>query len=714
MFNEKKKKFTIAGKEIEVSTGKLARQATAAVQIKCGNTILLVTVTKSEKAKKELDYFPLMVDFEEKIYSVGRIPGSYNRREGRASDKAVLTSRLIDRPIRPLFPDAYRNEVQVNVMTLSVDQLYPPDTLGMLGVGFALELSGLPVAGEVGAVRISLDADANFIVNPSEEEALSSPLDIVVAGTEDSVMMVEAGANFVEDDKVVDAIAYAHARIQEQVAVIREFAKEVGVTKEEFINPEPNSKLIEILETHAKKDLIESMQNANKESRRAWVAKAQGKVDAALDALAEDDELHEYLLDNPHELSVQLKKLEKKLLRKQITETGVRADARKNTEIRQLDIEVGSYPGVHGDGLFTRGNTQVLALLVLGTEKLARSLDGIDSETQKFYMHNYNFPGWSVGEAKPNRGPGRREIGHGALAERAVQPSLPKREDFPYAMRVVSEVLESSGSTSMAATCASSLALMDAGVPVTTPVAGIAMGLIKEESNTVVLTDIHELEDFLGDMDFKVAGNDKGISALQMDIKIKGISLEIIRTAIKQAREGRLHILSAMTAVIASPREVLRANAPRIVSFKIDPDKIGAVIGSGGKNIKWITEVTGTEINITDDGTVCVYCVSEEAANLAKKYVTVNAEGAKQGEIWEGEVVKVLDGVGVIVELIPGVSGLVHISQIALERVDDVHEFFKVGDKTKVLVQGLDFKGRMSLSIKALLENTQRAEEPVA
>jgi polyribonucleotide nucleotidyltransferase len=355
-----------------------------------------------------------------------------------------------------------------------------------------------------------------------------------------------------------------------------------------------------------------------------------------------------------------------------------------------------------------------LALLVLGTEKLARSLDGIDSETQKFYMHNYNFPGWSVGEAKPNRGPGRREIGHGALAERAVQPSLPKREDFPYAMRVVSEVLESSGSTSMAATCASSLALMDAGVPVTTPVAGIAMGLIKEEANTVVLTDIHELEDFLGDMDFKVAGNDKGISALQMDIKIKGISLEIIRTAIKQAREGRLHILSAMTAVIAAPREVLRANAPRIVSFKIDPDKIGAVIGSGGKNIKWITEVTGTEINITDDGTVCVYCVSEEAANLAKKYVTVNAEGAKQGEIWEGEVVKVLDGVGVIVELIPGVSGLVHISQIALERVDDVHEFFKVGDKTKVLVQGLDFKGRMSLSIKALLENTQRAEEPVA
>lgn len=714
MFNEKKKKFTIAGKEIEVSTGKLARQATAAVQIKCGNTILLVTVTKSEKAKKELDYFPLMVDFEEKIYSVGRIPGSYNRREGRASDKAVLTSRLIDRPIRPLFPDAYRNEVQVNVMTLSVDQLCPPDTLGMLGVGFALELSGLPVAGEVGAVRVSLDADANFIVNPSEEETLSSPLDIVVAGTEDSVMMVEAGANFVEDDKVVDAIAYAHARIQEQVAVIREFAKEVGVTKEEFINPEPNSKLIEILETHAKKDLIESMQNANKESRRAWVAKAQEKVDAALDALAEDDELHEYLLDNPHELSAQLKKLEKKLLRKQITETGVRADARKNTEIRQLDIEVGSYPGVHGDGLFTRGNTQVLALLVLGTEKLARSLDGIDSETQKFYMHNYNFPGWSVGEAKPNRGPGRREIGHGALAERAVQPSLPKREDFPYAMRVVSEVLESSGSTSMAATCASSLALMDAGVPVTTPVAGIAMGLIKEEASTVVLTDIHELEDFLGDMDFKVAGNDKGISALQMDIKIKGISLEIIRTAIKQAREGRLHILSAMTAVIAAPREVLRANAPRIVSFKIDPDKIGAVIGSGGKNIKWITEVTGTEINITDDGTVCVYCVSEEAANLAKKYVTVNAEGAKQGEIWEGEVVKVLDGVGVIVELIPGVSGLVHISQIALERVDDVHEFFKVGDKTKVLVQGLDFKGRMSLSIKALLENTQRAEEPVA
>lgn len=713
MFNEKKKKFTIAGKEIEVSTGKLARQATAAVQIRCADTVLLVTVTKSERAKNELDYFPLMVDFEEKIYSVGRIPGSYNRREGKASDKAVLTSRLIDRPIRPLFPDAYRYEVQVNVMTLSVDEAVPPDTLAMLGVGFALELSGLPVAGEVGAVRISLDEAGNFIVNPSEDEINSSALDIVVAGTEDSVMMVEAGASFVEDDKVVDSIVFAHSVIKEQVAVIREFAREVAVTKEEFIPATPNQKLIDLVEANAKEDLIASMQDANKASRREWVSKAQAKVDAALDALSEDDELHEYLLDNPHELGAQMKKLEKKLLRKQITETGIRADARKNDEIRQLAIEVGNYPRVHGDGLFTRGNTQVLSMLILGSEKLARSLDGIDSETEKYYMHNYNFPGWSVGEPKPNRGPGRREIGHGALAERAVQPSLPKREDFPYAIRVVSEVLESSGSTSMASTCASSLALMDAGVPVTTPVAGIAMGLIKEEAKTVVLSDIHELEDFLGDMDFKVAGNESGISALQMDIKIKGISLDIIRTAIQQAKAGRLHILSAMKAVIAAPRTELRANAPRIVSFKIDPDKIGAVIGSGGKNIKWITEVTGTEINITDDGTVCVYCVSEESAALAKKYVLANAEGVKQGEVWEGEVVKVLDGIGVIVELIPGVSGLVHISQIALERVNDIGDFFKVGDKTKVLVQGLDFKGRVSLSVKALLEGADRAEEPV-
>ena len=711
MFNEKKKQFTIAGKKIEVSTGKLARQATGAVQIKCGDTILLVTVTKSEKVKKELDYFPLMVDFEEKIYSVGRIPGGYNRREGKASDKAVLISRLIDRPIRPLFPSTYRNEVQVNAMTLSTDQTFPPDTLAMLGVGFALEISGLPVAGPVGAVRVGLDENSEFLINPSENEVLSSDLDLVIAGTEDSVMMVEAGANFVDDEKVVDAIEYGHGFIKEQVKYIKEFAAELNVVKEEYEAPEANPKLVEIIASNASEDLKASMQNTTKASRREWLAKAQEKVDAAIDALPEDDDLHEYLLDNPYAMGNEMKSLEKKILRKQISETGVRADGRVVDQVRPLDIEVGNIPNVHGDGLFTRGNTQVLSLLILASEKLARFLDGIDSQTEKHFMHNYNFPGWSVGEPKPNRGPGRREIGHGALAERAIEPSLPSREEFPYAMRIVSEVLESSGSTSMGATCGSSLALLDAGVPVKSPVSGIAMGLIKEETNTTVLSDIHELEDFLGDMDFKVAGNDSGITALQMDIKIKGISIEILRQAIRQAKAGRVHILKAMTDVIAAPRNELRANSPRIDVVKISPDKIGAVIGPSGKNIKWITEETNCEINISDEGNVAIYSSNQDESDLAKKYVLAIAEGVKQGDVWDGEVVKVLDGVGVIVQLIPGVSGLVHISQIAHEKVDKVDKYFKVGDKTRVLVQGMDFKGRVSLSVKALIDGGDKEKE---
>lgn len=707
MFNIKETTLQVGDKTVKISTGKYAKQTNGSIELRCNDTALLVTVTASEKPRDGIDFFPLMVDFEEKLYSVGRIPGSYNRREGRASDKAILISRLIDRPVRPLFKEGYRNDVVINVMTLSTDMTAPPDTLAMLGAGFAMELAGLPFEGPFGAARIALDDAGNFIINPTEEAQLKSSLDIVVAGTKESIMMVEAGATFVPDEKVVDAIAFAHEEIKRQVAAIEAFAKQCGAKPAEFTAPESNKELVELIQTNAKEDLIASMQNATKASRREWFEKAKTKVTTAIEALAAESELAKYLAANPKALDEEMKKFEKKLLRKQIKETGVRADGRKSTQVRPITVECGQFPRTHGDGLFTRGDTQVLSLATLGTEKMARSLDGIDSETDKYYMHNYNFPGWSVGEARSARAPGRREIGHGALAERAVEAALPSREDFPYTIRIVSEVLESAGSTSMASTCASSLALFDAGVPMKCAVAGVAMGLIKEGDTTVVLTDIHELEDFLGDMDFKVAGNEEGISALQMDIKIKGISMEVIRSAIAQAREGRLHILGEMNKVIAKPNAELKPNAPRITITRVDTDRIGAVIGPSGKNIKWIIEQTGVEIDINDDGSVKIFSTDAEAAAKAKLYVETTANGLQPGDVWEGEVVKVLEGVGAIVEIFGGNSGLVHISQISNERVKNVEDHLHVGDTVKVKVIGTDFKGRTSLSIKALEESPQ-------
>ena len=705
MFDIKELEFEFAGKNIKVSTGKLARQSTSCVEITCGETVLMVTVTATDEPREGIDFFPLMVDFEEKLYSVGRIPGSYNRREGRASDKAILCSRLIDRPFRPLFKEGYRNDVHINIMTMSIDETVPADILAMIGAGFAVEAAGLPYDGPVGSVRIYLDKDGNFAINPSEEEQLASDLDLVVAGTKDSIMMVEAGANFVEDKQVVDAIEFGHKYIQELCTKMEEFSAMVGREKITFSAPETNQDLANIIETNARQDLEASMVNATKASRKQFVKAAEEKVKAAIEATGEDSELNKYLAENPNAFSEAMKKFEKKLLRKQIKETEVRADGRTPTQVRPLAIENGNFPRVHGDGLFTRGDTQVLSIATLGTERMSRGLDGIDSETEKYYMHNYNFPSWSVGEVRPNRGPGRREIGHGALAERALEPALPSRTDFPYAIRVVSEVLSSSGSTSMGATCGSSLALFDAGVPMKSAVAGVAMGLIQEPDKTVVLTDIHELEDFLGDMDFKVAGNENGISALQMDIKIKGIPMATIRSAIEQAKDGRLHILNAMNAVIAKPNESLKGNAPRVTQIQIETDKIGAVIGPGGKNIKMIIEKTGADLDINDDGIVKIFSTSEEASELAKKYVLATAVGPQAGETWDGEIVKVLDGVGAIVEMFGGNSGLVHISQLAHERVANVTDVVNVGDKVQVKIMGTDFKGRTSLSIKALTEN---------
>ncbi len=703
MFDIKELEFELAGKKIKVETGKYARQATSSVTITCGETVLMVNVTASEQPREGIDFFPLMVDFEEKLYAVGRIPGSYMRREGRASDKSVLICRLIDRPFRPLFKEGYRNDVHIVILTLSVDENVPPDTLAMMGAGFAVALAGLPCDGPVGSVRIYLDEEGNFGINPSEEEQLASDLDLVVAGTTDSIMMVEAGANFVEDSKVVDAIEFGHKYIAEQIVQMEKFAKMVGVTPIEFTPPEENKALKKIVEDNAKADLEKSMINATKASRKELVGAAKDKVKAAVEALAADNELKVYLSENKNALGDAMKKFEKDLLRAKIKNEEIRADGRTPTEVRQLSVETGQIPRVHGDGLFTRGDTQVLSIAALATERMSRKLDGIDSQVDKFYMHNYNFPAWSVGEVRPNRGPGRREIGHGALAERAIEPALPSRDDFPYAIRVVSEVLSSSGSTSMAATCGSSLALFDAGVPMKCAVAGVAMGLIQEPDKTVVLTDIHELEDFLGDMYFKVAGDKDGISALQMDIKVKGIPMKTIRAAIEQAKVGRLQMLDAMNAVMPKPRDGLRGNAPRVTQVIIPIDKIGAVIGPGGKNIKMIIEKTGADLDINDNGTVNIYSTSDEAAQMAKEYVEIGANGVKNGEVYDGEVVKVLESVGAIIEMIAGASGLVHISQIAVERVDDLDEYVKVGDKVKVRVQGTDFKGRTSLSMKEVL-----------
>ncbi len=707
----------VGGKQITISTGKYAKQATAAVEVRCNDTVLLVSVTKSKTVRAGIDYFPLLVDFEEKMYSVGKIPGGWFKREGKASDKAVLVSRLIDRPIRPLFPDNYRNDVQINAMTLSTDYSAPSDILAMIGAGFALELSGLPSSAAVGAVRISLDAEGKYIVNPSDEELKASNLDIIVAATKDSVMMVEAGANFVADEVVISAIEFAQKEVAKQVVAMEAFARECGVTKEVLAEPETNAELTELVKKLGHDSISKAIGGiTDKKLRNELFDKAHEDVKNAVAELvaarSEDDALVQYLAANPAAVAAEIKQYEKKLLRKQISETGVRADGRKPTEVRPISVEVGQMPRVHGDGLFTRGDTQVLSILTLGPESEAKKFDSIDSETEKYYMHNYNFPGWSVGEVKPNRGPGRREVGHGALAERAVEPSLPSRDDFPYAIRVVSEVLESAGSTSMASTCASSLALMDGGVPVKCPVAGVAMGLVKEGDKATVLTDIQDIEDFLGDMDFKVAGNESGISALQMDIKIQGIPMAVIRKAIEQGRDGRLHILGEMAKVISKPGEELRPTAPRIISTQIEQERIGAVIGSQGKNIKWILAETGAEINIDDTGKVSIYSMDPAAGARALELVELMANGVKEGEVWPVKIVKILEGVGAIGEIVPGVSGLIHISQIAMERVNRIEDFLNIDDEVEALVIGVDtFKGRISLSTRAMQERAQGAEK---
>ena len=676
----------------------MAKQASGACEVACGGTLVLVTCTESRQAREGIDYFPLLVDYEEKLYSVGRFPGSFTRREGKPTDKAILISRLIDRPIRPLFREGYRQDVMIVATTLSADQENPTDTLAMFGASLAIEVAGLPFSGPIGAVRVAR-VHGKHIANPTYEQLAESDMDIVVAGTESSIMMVEAGLKMVSERDVLAAIDYAHQLIKRQCEFQNQFVAALGLRKREFSPPGINQELMDLIAEKATDKLKDSMRGVTEKNvRQGLVDEAKAAVVEAIAALPED---HSLRLVTDSQLNEYLELHEAKLMREQVLDTGLRADGRRCDEIRPISVEVGLLERAHGSGLFTRGTTQVLSVCTLGTVGDAQRLDSVEPQKEKRYLHHYNFPSFSVGEVRPNRGPGRREIGHGALAERALLAALPTQEEFPYTLRVVSEVLESNGSTSMASTCGSCLALMDAGVPIKQTIGGIAMGLILEGDRFAILSDIQGLEDFLGDMDFKVAGTRDGITALQMDIKIEGISLEIMRVALEQARRGRIHIIDKMEEVIAKPRPDLSPWAPRIITIHIEPDDIGTVIGPGGKMIRRIIEETGATIDIEDDGTVLIGSVNSAAGEAARDWILRLVKRIEVGGIYVGRVTRII-AMGAFVEVLPGKEGMVHISQIENRRVEKVEDVLSVGQRVIVKVRDIDERGRVNLTIKGV------------
>ena len=638
----------IGGRKVTVETGKYAQQANGSCIIRCGDTVVMTNVTMAQQPRPGMDFFPLGVDFEEKMYSVGKIPGGFKKREGRASDKAILTSRLIDRPIRPLFPKGLFNDVAVVATALSVDTNIPPEVFGMVGSSIALSISDIPFYGPTGSVVVGY-VDGEYVINPDNEQRAKSLMHVTVSGTKDAIMMVEAGAQEVSEEVMLGGILFAHEEIKKQVAFINGIVAEVGKPKREM----ELYKVPEEIDKDVRKYADKLLDKALKETDRDIRQEKQDAVDAeTLEHFAEK------YPEKEREIKDTLYIMTKEKVRAKILNDGFRPDGRKLTEIRDIWCEVGVLPRVHGSAVFTRGQSQALSSCTLGTISDVQKLENLDDETFKRYMHHYNFPPYSTGEARALRAPGRREIGHGALAERALEPVIPNEEDFPYAIRTVSEILSSNGSTSQASVCGSCLALMDAGVPIKAPVAGIAMGLIKDEptGRIAILSDIQGLEDFLGDMDFKVAGTEKGITAIQMDIKIKGIDENILRTALAQAREGRMHILGKMLSVLSAPRRELSKWAPKIISFAIDPEKIGDVIGKSGKVINKIIEITGVKIDISDDGKVFIATNDDVMAEKAKKIVMTIVDNVKVGEVYEGAVVKIMD-FGAFVELVPGKDG---------------------------------------------------------
>lgn len=683
-------KTEIGGREVTVEVGKYAQLSNGSCIIKCGDTVVMTNVTMAAEPRPGMDFFPLGVDFEEKMYAVGKIPGGFKKREGRASDKAILTSRLIDRPIRPLFPKGLFNDVAVVATALSVDTNIPPEVWGMLGSSIALSISDIPFYGPTGSVVVGY-VDGKYVINPDSVQRAMSKMHVYVSGTADAIMMVEAGADEVSEEVMLGGILYAHEEIKKQVAFINEIVKEVGKPKKNMDLYHVPAEIEQAVREYASPLIDEALTETDRQARQV----KQDDVDVKV-----LEHFAEIYPDREREIKDTLYIITKEKVRSKIINEGFRPDGRKLTEIRDIWCETGILPRVHGSAVFTRGQSQALTTCTLGTIAEVQKLDNLDDETFKRYMHHYNFPPYSAGEAKPLRAPGRREIGHGALAERALEPVIPSEDEFPYAIRTVSEILSSNGSTSQASVCGSTLALMDAGVPIKAPVAGIAMGLIKDEAHgkVAVLSDIQGMEDFLGDMDFKVAGTTKGITAIQMDIKIKGIDENILRTALEQARQGRLYILDKMLSVLPAPRPQLSRWAPKIISFDINPDKIGEVIGKGGKTINKIVEETGVKLDIEEDGRVFIATPDEEMAQKAKKIVMSIVEDAEVGMIYEGPVVKILANAegkdfGARVQLSPNKDGMIHISKLSKDRVEKVTDVVNVGDNVVVQVIKISMKG---------------------
>ena len=696
------KNVEVAGRPLSIETGRVAEQANGAVILRQGDSVVLSTAVMSKDPREGVDFFPLTCDYEEKLYAVGKIPGAFMRREGRPSETAILASRLTDRPLRPLFPDGFRLDIQVVSTVLSVDQENDPTILSINGASTALVISDIPWAGPVGAVKMGF-IDGALVVNPPMSRMEESDLDLTVAGTSDAILMVEAGAKGVTEQTVVEALAMAHEAIKQLCAAQNELREQIGKAKLEYTPPSYPEQMVEVVSEYLALRLDQAAFNPDKAAREASTDELRKKTIA---------ELGDRFPDHVDILGKLFDKKLKDRVRERIVDEGVRMDGRGLKDVREITVEVGVLPRTHGSGLFTRGQTQALTIATLGSMSDKQKLDGLGVEEFKRYMHHYNFPPFSVGEARPLRGPGRREIGHGALAERALLAVIPSVDEWPYTMRLVSEILSSNGSTSMASVCGSTLSLMDAGVPIKAPVAGIAMGLVTRGGKFAVLTDIQGVEDNLGDMDFKVAGTKDGITALQMDIKIKGLPHEILAQALEQAREARLFVLDKMLAVLPQPRADLSPYSPRITTIHINPDKIRDIIGPGGKMIRKITEETGAQIDVEDDGRVFIAAVDQEGGKRAIDWIKGLTDEVEVGKIYQGKVVRIMP-FGAFVEVLPNQDGLVHISKLTDHRVERVEEVANVGDEIVVKAVEVDSQGRLNLSRQAAIEELTSKGLPI-
>ncbi len=689
----------LAGRNLTIETGKMAELANGSVLVRYGDTVVIANATSAKEAKEGVDFFPLSVDYEEKLYAVGKIPGSFQRKEGKPTEKAILTSRAIDRPLRPLFPKDFRNETCIVTTVLSVDQDNSPEITAMIGASCALSISDIPFGGPTAAVNVGY-VDGQIIINPNQEQKEKSKLNLTVAGTIEKIAMIEAGADEITDDIMLEAIKQGHKEIKRVCEFISKIKEEIGKPKFDYIPFTIDQEIYNEIEENFRDRMYEDIQAIDKEVRDKNIESLTQDVINYFNRKYSEEEIESKNKD----ITESIKKLEKKCVREMILEEHKRPDGRKLDEIRPLSCEVGLLPRVHGSALFTRGQTQVLSVVTLGTISEEQILDGIDEEESKRYMHHYNFPSYSVGEARPSRGPGRREIGHGALAEKALLPVIPSKEEFPYAIRIVSEVLSSNGSTSQASICGSTLSLMDAGVPIKKAVAGISTGLVTDYNNPdryVMITDIQGLEDFFGDMDFKVGGTKDGITAIQVDIKIDGLTYDIIKEAFEKTRIAREEIFKVMFNAIETPREEISKYAPRIISLNIDVDKIREVIGPGGKMINKIIAETGVKMDIEDNGNVFIYSADEESGQRALKMVERITKGIQVGEVFEGKVVRVMN-FGAFVELEDEKEGLLHISKISEKRVEKVEDVLKIGDIIKVKVYEIDSQGRINLTAKGL------------